>query len=486
MPGDRLGLEVGDGHRQEGDVDRPVRSRLARASRRSRRPSPGQRDGVERSRTSATRRGAGASRSSSAAGSAASRSNRGQAAEREQGPGGVDVPDAAPRRRHASVIAAENRPVETLAICRTSSIGATVPPAGHHHVHRHRPCIPVPPPIALRSDFRTSDPDRPAHLDAEWPPDDDDHPPPDPAARELFEEMARWPIFDPHSHIDPHRPAARNLDEVLGYHYYTELAHSAGMPADRVAADLAPASACAQPRRVPRPDRQHRPVFLAPGDRPDLPRLRRTTGSPPRTSTTSTTAPTTRPTARPGTARSGTGPGSKPSSSPTTSTTRSKAGTPAKYVPCLRTDDLVLKLHEPRDRRAAPGRDRASTSATTPRSARRSARSSSGSWRRGPGPARSACRPTSPRDRSTPEAGRHADPPGPARDGPPARGARRDPPGRLLDPRRVLRRVQAAVRPDDRPDPRTSTRRASPGAATCSTAGSACTTTATCSTTSPA
>jgi glucuronate isomerase len=64
--------------------------------------------------------------------------------------------------------------------------------------------------------------------------------PPDPAARELFQEMARWPIFDPHSHIDARSPAARNLDEILGYHYYTELAHSAGMPADRVAAGLAP------------------------------------------------------------------------------------------------------------------------------------------------------------------------------------------------------------------------------------------------------
>jgi glucuronate isomerase len=59
-------------------------------------------------------------------------------------------------------------------------------------------------------------------------------------ARELLDEMMRWPIFDPHSHIDPHRPAARNFDEVLGYHYYTELAHSAGMPAERVAPDLAP------------------------------------------------------------------------------------------------------------------------------------------------------------------------------------------------------------------------------------------------------
>jgi glucuronate isomerase len=64
--------------------------------------------------------------------------------------------------------------------------------------------------------------------------------PPDRTTRELFEEMARWPIYDPHTHIDPRRPAARHLDEILGYHYYTELAHSAGMPAERVAAELDP------------------------------------------------------------------------------------------------------------------------------------------------------------------------------------------------------------------------------------------------------
>src|SRR5437899_7394428 len=64
--------------------------------------------------------------------------------------------------------------------------------------------------------------------------------PHDPTARALFEEFCRWPVFDPHSHIDAHRPAARNLDEVLGYHYYTELAHSAGMPAERVDPALAP------------------------------------------------------------------------------------------------------------------------------------------------------------------------------------------------------------------------------------------------------
>jgi glucuronate isomerase len=62
--------------------------------------------------------------------------------------------------------------------------------------------------------------------------------PHDPAARELFDEIARWPIFDPHSHIDPHRPAARDLDEVLGYHYYTELAHSSGMPAALVGPEV--------------------------------------------------------------------------------------------------------------------------------------------------------------------------------------------------------------------------------------------------------
>lgn len=62
----------------------------------------------------------------------------------------------------------------------------------------------------------------------------------DATARELFDEMSRWPIHDVHSHIDPRRPAARNLDEVLGYHYYTELAHSAGMPSAQVAPELDP------------------------------------------------------------------------------------------------------------------------------------------------------------------------------------------------------------------------------------------------------
>jgi glucuronate isomerase len=64
--------------------------------------------------------------------------------------------------------------------------------------------------------------------------------PTDRTARELFDEMVRWPIYDPHTHINPHRPAARHLDEILGYHYYTELAHSSGMPVANVSPDLDP------------------------------------------------------------------------------------------------------------------------------------------------------------------------------------------------------------------------------------------------------
>ncbi len=53
--------------------------------------------------------------------------------------------------------------------------------------------------------------------------------PRDSLTQELYAEICRIPLIDPHSHIDPHRPTARSLDDILGYHYYTELAHSAGM-----------------------------------------------------------------------------------------------------------------------------------------------------------------------------------------------------------------------------------------------------------------
>lgn len=67
-------------------------------------------------------------------------------------------------------------------------------------------------------------------------------------SRDLYTALCAIPLIDPHSHIDPIAPASRSLDDILGYHYYTELAHSAGMsheplrketsPRDRVKAIL--------------------------------------------------------------------------------------------------------------------------------------------------------------------------------------------------------------------------------------------------------
>src|SRR5947209_4469099 len=48
-------------------------------------------------------------------------------------------------------------------------------------------------------------------------------------ARDLETEINKIPLIDPHSHINPLQAASKSLDEILGYHYYTELAHSAGM-----------------------------------------------------------------------------------------------------------------------------------------------------------------------------------------------------------------------------------------------------------------
>ncbi len=51
------------------------------------------------------------------------------------------------------------------------------------------------------------------------------------AAREnILQALRGIRLIDPHSHINPHAPASKTLADLLGYHYYTELAHSAGMP----------------------------------------------------------------------------------------------------------------------------------------------------------------------------------------------------------------------------------------------------------------
>lgn len=58
--------------------------------------------------------------------------------------------------------------------------------------------------------------------------------------RDLYSEICRIPLIDPHSHINPHAAAAKSLDDILGYHYYTELAHSAGMDRTPLGKDILP------------------------------------------------------------------------------------------------------------------------------------------------------------------------------------------------------------------------------------------------------
>lgn len=45
----------------------------------------------------------------------------------------------------------------------------------------------------------------------------------------LFQELEQLVLIDPHTHINPLSAASKNLADIMGYHYYTELAHSAGM-----------------------------------------------------------------------------------------------------------------------------------------------------------------------------------------------------------------------------------------------------------------
>jgi glucuronate isomerase len=56
----------------------------------------------------------------------------------------------------------------------------------------------------------------------------------------LDAELAAVPLIDPHSHIDPLAPVSKSLDDILGYHYYTELAHSAGMSQAPLGKDVPP------------------------------------------------------------------------------------------------------------------------------------------------------------------------------------------------------------------------------------------------------
>lgn len=50
----------------------------------------------------------------------------------------------------------------------------------------------------------------------------------------LFHELDAVSLVDSHSHINPRQPASESLADLLGYHYYTELVHSAGMPREEI------------------------------------------------------------------------------------------------------------------------------------------------------------------------------------------------------------------------------------------------------------
>src|SRR2546421_12926521 len=52
--------------------------------------------------------------------------------------------------------------------------------------------------------------------------------------KRLFNQLESIVLIDPHTHINALRPASTTLADILGYHYYTELAHSAGMPREEI------------------------------------------------------------------------------------------------------------------------------------------------------------------------------------------------------------------------------------------------------------
>src|SRR5947199_9083281 len=64
--------------------------------------------------------------------------------------------------------------------------------------------------------------------------------PADQLVQNLESALSKVPLIDPHSHIDPLRPVSQRLDDILGYHYYTELAHSAGMSQAPLQPDVPP------------------------------------------------------------------------------------------------------------------------------------------------------------------------------------------------------------------------------------------------------
>ena len=52
--------------------------------------------------------------------------------------------------------------------------------------------------------------------------------------QEILAGLESLRLIDPHTHINPHSAASATLADILGYHYYTELAHSAGLAREQI------------------------------------------------------------------------------------------------------------------------------------------------------------------------------------------------------------------------------------------------------------
>ena len=57
---------------------------------------------------------------------------------------------------------------------------------------------------------------------------------------QLYKEINKFPIVDIHTHVDFHSPFAKNLWQILGYHYFTEMAHSQGMKKEIISSSKYP------------------------------------------------------------------------------------------------------------------------------------------------------------------------------------------------------------------------------------------------------
>ena len=60
------------------------------------------------------------------------------------------------------------------------------------------------------------------------------------AADRILWQLEKVAIYDCHSHIDPRSPTSETLADILGYHYYTELARSAGLPKEQIEPAVGP------------------------------------------------------------------------------------------------------------------------------------------------------------------------------------------------------------------------------------------------------